>query len=61
MSLREEGFRFLVLVERTKLKSDWFHPAEVPQMIACGWQDATDMSDEDYDISVARWNGDYED
>lgn len=60
MSLLEEGFRFLVLVERTRLKSNWFHPAEVPQMIACGWQDATDMDDLEYDRAVARWNGDDE-
>lgn len=60
MALRDEGFRFMVLVGRTELKTDWFHPAEAPQMIACGWIDATDADDDEYDRAVARWLGDDE-
>lgn len=58
MSLREEGFRMLVQVSGNELRVHWTHPAEVPQMIACGWQDATDMGDEEYDAAVANWIGD---
>ena len=47
MTLRAQGFRFLVNPEPFKV--EWVHPAEVSQLIAAGWKDATDMDDEEYD------------
>jgi hypothetical protein len=52
MSLRDQGFRFLVLVGNTDIKSNWTHPAEAPQMIAAGWVDATDLNDDEYDAML---------
>jgi hypothetical protein len=52
MTLRDEGFRLLVLVGETDIKTNWIHPAEAPQMIAMGWKDATDMGDDEYDALI---------
>lgn len=47
MSLIAQGFRLMVNPEPFEVK--WIHPAEVSQMIAAGWKDATDMDDDEYD------------
>jgi len=48
MTLAQIGFRFLVSPSR--VKGEWHHPGAVEQMVAVGWIDCTDMSDEQFDI-----------
>jgi hypothetical protein len=47
MSLKEQGFRYLVSPD--KAKADWIHPAEVDRGRFKNWKDCTDMSDEELD------------
>lgn len=52
VTLREQGYRFLVDPALTPLPFKWVHPAEVAQMIAAGWVDTTDMDDDEYDAFI---------
>lgn len=44
MSLKDDGFRFMVSHDRKG--ADWFY---LPDDRCAGWVDCTDMSDEEFD------------
>jgi len=45
MTLSGQGYRYLITLDRQRY--GWTHPAEVPEMLANGWVDVTDLSDEE--------------
>jgi hypothetical protein len=44
VSLRDQGFRFVVRVVDGRIEGDWKHPADVKPE----WLDCTDMDDETF-------------
>lgn len=42
MSLRDDGFRFILRVVDGRISGDWMHPADVKPE----WLDCTDMEDD---------------
>lgn len=49
LTLKEEGYRFMVRPDRTA--GDWIHPAEIVAR-APDWTDCTDMSDAEFDLFI---------
>ena len=50
MSLREQGFRFMVSPDRKQ--ANWVHPVDVA--INCpDWIDCTEMSDDEFDAFMS--------
>lgn len=45
LTLPEQGYRFLITIDRQRF--GWTHPAEVSTMLANGWVDVTDLTDEE--------------
>ena len=55
MSLKDEGFRYLVRADKERAK--WVHPAGLSEPQFTGWTDCTDMPDEEFDAFM-RSKGD---
>lgn len=51
MTLKDEGFRYLVSPDLRIW--NWIHPAEVEQRKQLGWTDCTDMSDAKLDAFIS--------